>query len=144
MSKEDKKKRDEYLAGWQRSRADFLNYKKQEMERIGGLVNYALTELILKILPVFDNLKQHIAKNSEGSDWAQGISQIEAQFGDFLKEQGIEEIKALGEEFNPDFHQAVEEVETKDKKSGEILKVIQKGYKLKGRVIRPAKVKVTK
>ncbi len=145
--RESEKMRDEYLAGWQRSRADFLNYQKQEMEKIEGLVNYALTELILKILPIFDNLqraKKHIPKNLEDSDWARGILQIETQFGNFLKEQGIEEIKALGKEFNPDFHQAVEEVKIEGKKSGTIVEVLRKGYLRKKTLLRPAKVKMAK
>ncbi len=145
--KEYQKERGEYLAGWQRSRADFINFKKEEGERFKKFFETEKTEMILKILPVLDNLekaKRELSESKELSDYLEGLSQIEKQFQGFLKEQGVEEIKCLGEKFNPNFHQAVEEVGVKDKKSGEILEVIQKGYQLAGRVIRSARVKVTK
>jgi molecular chaperone GrpE len=145
--KECKKLCNEYLAGWQRARADFLNYKKQELERIKELGNLTRTELILKILPILDNLeraKSQIPEDLKNSDWVEGILQIENQFRNFLQEEGVEEIKAEGEKFDPNFHEAVEEIETKDKKSGEILEVLEKGYLFRGQLLRPAKVKVVK
>jgi molecular chaperone GrpE len=145
--KECKKLCNEYLAGWQRARADFLNYKKQELERIKELGNLTRTELILKILPILDNLeraKSQIPEDLKNSDWVEGILQIENQFRNFLQEEGVEEIKAEGEKFDPNFHEAVEEIETKDKKSGEILEVLEKGYLFRGQLLRPAKVKVAK
>ncbi len=142
---ECQKKRDEYLAGWQRARADFLNYKKEEMERIGEIVKFANIELILKILPVLDNFyeAEKKLKSAETED-VKGLLQIRTQLEDFLKSQGVEEIKLLGKKFDPNFHEAVEQVEAKDKESGTIIEEIQKGYTLQGKVIRPAKVKVAK
>ncbi len=139
--------RDEYLAGWQRSRADFLNYKKEEIERIKGLLDHTKEELILKILPILDNLEraeQNIPENLKNSNWVKGIFQIKNQFKNFLKNEGVEEMKIEGENFNPNFHEAIEEVERKDKKSGEIVEVVEKGYLINGQLLRPAKVRVAK
>jgi len=170
-----KKQKDEYLAGWQRSRADLLNYKKEEMERIGQLINYAKEELILDILPIMDNfevIEKKLPENLKKDDFVKGLMQIKIQFQDFLKSQGVEEIKSMGEKFDPNLHEAVEEVEKKDpsstaelttgqsKESGiigeedkssslplaeaRVFEEIQKGYKINGRLLRPAKVKVVK
>jgi len=145
--KECQKEKEEYLAGWQRSRADFINYKKEESERFKKFFEMEKTEMILKILPILDNCqraKKELSQIGEHSNYSEGLAQIERQFQDLLKEEGIEEIKAEGEKFDPNFHQAIEEIESKEKESGEILEVVQKGYKLKGKVIRPAKVRVSK
>lgn len=144
---ECQKLKDEYLAGWQRERASFLNHKKDEMERIGEILKYGAEELILKILPLLDNFylaEKKLPENLKNDDNIKGILQIKTQLEDFLKSQSIEEIKTLGEKFNPNFHEAVGEVELKDKEHGIIVEETQKGYTLFGRVIRPAKVKVTK
>jgi len=137
----------EYLAGWQRARADFLNYKKEELKRIEELVNLAKSKIFLKFLAILDNLeraKAQIPEDLKNSDWVKGIFQIENQLRNFLKEEGIEEVKTEGEHFDPNFHEAVERVEAKDSKSGQIVEVLEKGYLLNGQLLRPAKVKVAK
>ncbi len=144
---ECQKLKNEYLAGWQRARADFLNYKKEELERIGELIKYAGTGLILKILPILDNFEiaeKKLPEDFKNDKNVRGILQIKNQIQDFLKNQGVEEIKSLGEEFDPNFHEVVEEIEAKNKKSGTIIEEIQKGYKINDRLLRPAKVKVVK
>jgi len=142
--RECQKEKEEYLAGWQRSRADFINFKREEGERFKKFFEIERTEIILKILPILDNFEKATNEQEKNDQVVKGFLQIKKQLKDFLKEEGIEEIEAEGEKFNPNFHQAIEEVEVKDKKSGEILEVVQKGYQLAGRVIRPAKVKVIK
>jgi len=137
----------EYLAGWQRARADFLNYKKGDLQRIGEIVKYADTGLILKLLPILDNFElaeKQLPERLKKDKNIKGLLQIKNQLQDFLKAQGVEEIKALGEEFDPNLHEVVGEVEIEDKKSGLIVEEIQKGYKLKGKIIRPGRVKITK
>jgi len=157
---ECQKLKEEYLAGWQRARADFLNYKKEEMERIGEFFKYANLNLILKILPILDNFEiteKKLPENLKADVNVRGILQIKNQILDFLKSQGVEEIKSVGERFDPNFQEIVEIVETKDynppttqqgKKqyieSGDVIEEIQKGYKINGRLLRPAKVRVTK
>lgn len=141
------KLRNEYLAGWQRARADFLNYKKEEMERIGEIIKYANLELIFRILPILDNFEiaeRELTEDLKNDEHVKGILQLKNQILDFLKSQDIEEIKAVGEKFDPNFHEATEEVEEKDKEKNIIIEEIQKGYKINGKLLRPAKVKITK
>jgi molecular chaperone GrpE len=144
---ECQKLKDEYLAGWQRERAELLNYKKEEMERIGELIKYADVGLILKILPILDNFEiaeKKLPENLKNDENVKGILQLKNQILDFLKNQGVEEIKSLGEKFDPNFMEVIEQVETKDKNSGIVIEEIQKGYKINDRLLRPAKVKVVK
>ncbi len=139
--------KEEYLAGWQRARADLLNYKKEEMERIAGLVAYANEELILKILPILDNFEvaeKKLPEDLKKNENIKGVFQIKNQISDFLKNRGVEEIKSVGEKFDANLHETVEEVEIKGKEPGTVIEEIQKGYKINGRLLRPAKVKVAK
>lgn len=143
---EVKQQKDQYLAGWQRERADLLNYKKDEMERIEGLMKYANAEFLLKIFPMLDNIDravQNIPEAERQNKTIQGFMMIGSQVNDFLKSQGIEEVPATGK-FNPEFHEAVGEEQAKDKESGEIIEVIEKGYIHSGKLLRPAKVKIAK
>lgn len=144
---ECRKLKEEYLSGWQRSRADLLNYKKEEMERIGGLINYAMEEVVLRFLPIIDNFEVAEGKfpdDLKKDENVKGLLQIKNQLQDFLKSQGLEEIKSLGEKFDPNLHEVVGEIEEKGKEQGLIVEEIQKGYKIGGRLLRPAKVKVIK
>ncbi|MBU4274400.1 nucleotide exchange factor GrpE [Patescibacteria group bacterium] len=151
-----KAKCEEYLDGWKRERADFLNYKKEEMERIVELIKYANEELILKMLPILDNFliaEKNIPEDIKKDKNVAGLLQIHQQLRDFLKLQGIEEIKAVGEKFDPNFHEAVGETKVTEngdptpgesKEPGIIIEETQKGYILQGKVIRPSKVKINK
>ena len=144
---EYQKQKNEYLAGWQRARADFLNYKKEELERIREILKYGNENLIFKILPILDNFElteKKLPENLKTDVNIKGILQIKNQILDFLKNQGVEEIKTVGEKFDPNFQEVVEEVEKKGVESGIVLEETQKGYILNGKVIRPAKVRVTK
>ena len=144
---ECEKLKDEYLAGWQRERADFLNYKREELERIGEILKYADVGLVLNILPILDNFEiaeKKIPEDLKNDENVKGILQLKNQILDFLKNQGVEEIKSLGEKFDPNFMEVVETTEAKDKESGIVVEEIQKGYKINGKVLRPAKVRVTK
>lgn len=144
---ECQKQKEEYLLGWQRARADLLNYKKEEMERIGELIKYADTELILKILPILDNfdiVEKKLSENLKNDENVKGLLLIKNQILDFLKNQGVEEIKSVGKKFDPNFQEIVEEAEKEGVESGIVLEEIQKGYTIHGRLLRPAKVKVAK
>ncbi|MDD2913358.1 MAG: nucleotide exchange factor GrpE [Candidatus Pacebacteria bacterium] len=139
-----KKEKEEILNSFKRERADFINYKKDEMERAGKTLNYFLEETVSELLPVLDSFalaRKEAPEKKEG--WMEGFLKIENQLKEFLKSLGVEEIDAsLGKDFDPNFHEAVEVVE--GEKSQTINEEIQKGYLLKGRVIRPSKVKVVK
>ena len=141
------KLKDEYLAGWQSARADFLNYKKEAMERISEILEYGKEEFILKILPVLDSfdraIKEVRSMESEEKELVKGFLQIKKQLKNFLQDQGLKEIECENKKFNPNFHEVIEEVES-SKESGTIIEEVEKGYKLHGKVIRPARVKITK
>jgi molecular chaperone GrpE len=142
------KEKEEYLNGWKRERADFLNYKKEEMERIVELIKYANEELVIKILPILDNFlaaEKNIPEELKKDKHMSGLLQINQQIKSFLKGQDIEEIKAVGEQFNPNFHESVGEISNiQHPTPNTIVEEVQKGYTLHGKVIRPAKVKITK
>lgn len=141
------KQAQEYLAGWQRARADLLNYKKEEMERIAEFLKYGVEGMVLKILPILDNLdvaEKKLPEDLKKDDNVKGILQIRNQISDFLKNQGVEEIKSVGEKFDANFYEVVAEIEENGREPGTVIEEIQKGYKINGRLLRPAKVRVAK
>ncbi len=144
---ECQKQRDEYLAGWQRARADFLNYKKDEVERIKQLLDYANEDIVLKILPILDNLElaeKHLPDNLKQDQHVKGLLQIKKLFEDFLKNQGVEPIEALDKKFDPAWHEVVEEIEIKGKEPGIVAEEVQRGYSINQRLLRPTKIKIAK
>jgi len=135
--KKCQKEKEEYLAGWQRAKADLINYKKEQERKISDYYKFANQGLISEILLVLDSFEEAMKHSKD-----EGIKQLYNQLLNILKSNGLEEIKAIGEKFNPEFHESVEEV--KGKKSEEIVQEVQKGYKLKNKVIRPSRVKISK
>lgn len=145
--KECEKMRAEYLVGWQRARADFLNYKKEETKKMDEFLKYANLGIILKILSILDNFylaEKKMPESFKEDENIKGLFQIKNQILNFLKNQGVEEIKSFGQKFDPNLHEAVEIIKGGDKETDKIIKEIQKGYKLYDKVIRPAKVRVVK
>lgn len=145
--KESERLKNEHLAGWQRERADFLNYKKGELERVGELLKYADTGLILKFLSILDNFEiaeKKLPKNLKEDKNIKGLLQIKTQIKDILKARGVEEIESLGKKFDPNLQEIVEVAEKSDTEPGVVVEEIQKGYKIHGKLLRPAKVKVSK
>ena len=139
------KQKEEYLAGWQRAKADFINYKKEEAERRGEIAEYISMDIILDMLPILDNFEmagKELTDEMKENQVIKGVFHIKAQFQDFLKNRGIEEIDVLGKKFNIETAEAVGEIEGEE--PGIVEEIVQKGYKFKGKVIRPAKVKVSK
>lgn len=147
------KKSEEYLNNWKRAVADLANYKKEEMERMATLMKYGKQDMIYKVLPILDNfylaekqLPEKLKKGEEGTpqsiEWTKGFLQIQNQITEFLKKEGIEEIEVLGKPFNPENMEIVGESEGGE--SGTVVEELQKGYMMDGKVLRPAKVKVTK
>lgn len=144
---ECRKQKEEYLAGWQRARADFLNYKKEEAEHVSDLLKYSAENFISGILPVLDSFemaKKTLPEAAKSDGNIRGMLQIEIQLLDFLKKQGLEEIKSAGEKFDPNFHDIAGEEETEGAEQGAIIEEVQRGYTFQGRVIRPARVKIAK
>ena len=117
------------------------------MERIGELLKYAGEEYVLRILPILDNfeiIEKKLPENLRHDDNVKGLLQTKIQIQDFLKLQGVEDIGGLGKKFDPNIQEVVEEIDKKDTEPGTVIEIIQKGYKINGRLLRPAKVKVTK
>jgi len=141
------KEKQEFLRGWQRERADFINYKNSELERLKKAQDSAKRDIFLELLKVIDNLeraREHLDEELKENRFLRGILQIEAQLRLILEKEGVREIKAEGEKFNPYFHEATQEVEVKGKESGEVVEVVEKGYLMGEKVLRPAKVKISK
>ncbi len=149
--KELEQKAEDYLNGWKRCQADFENYKKRQAESQQDMIRYATQGIILQIIPVLDNFHastDHIPEDQKENAWVTGIMHIQKQLETVLKDSGVEEIDAkAGESFDPKFHEAVEDMEcksckTKDYKGyqNKIKRVVQKGYKIGEKVIRPARV----
>jgi molecular chaperone GrpE len=140
---EEKKKAEEYLANWQRAQADFINYKRRtEQERL-DLSRFANASLILSLLPVLDDLDR--ALNSEmpaksaKQNWLEGVRLVDRKFRSILEAQGLTPIKALGEPFDPNFHEALRQDKGKE---GIVVEEFQKGYMMHDRLLRPTKVVV--
>ena len=143
-------KEEEYLNKWKRAVADFENYKKRQAESQKDLLRYSLEGIIMQILPVLDNFHastDHIPEDQKSNAWVVGIMHIQKQLEDLLKLNEIEEIEAkVGDEFDPAIHEAVQK-DTKEtnkdtEETNKISKVLQKGYMIGGKVIRPARVVV--
>jgi molecular chaperone GrpE len=127
--------------------ADFENSIKRIRREKEDAVQFGNEQLVLKLLDVAENLERAIEaseKIGEKSELSSGVRMILKQLDEILKQEGLEGIRAEGEKFDPVVHEAVIQSETEKKPEGIILKEISKGYKLKGRLIRPSKVEIAK
>ena len=121
--------------------ADFQNYKKRVEKEKKDLYSYANEKIMTELLAVLDNFERALDHDT-GDGFREGIEIIFKQLTDVLEKSGLAEIPALGEEFDPNVHSAVMTEETEDYESGKVSGVMQKGYTLNGKVIRPTMVKV--
>lgn len=138
--------KDEYLAGWQRAKADFVNARKEEEERRAEFIKFAGAEIISDILPVLDSFDLAFSnENWQKLDktWQEGIKLIYNKLKDTLKKYGVEQIETMDKKFNPEEHESLGEIETADKE-GIVLEEIRKGYKIQNKILRPAQVRVGK
>jgi len=135
------------LLGWQRSRADFVNAKKDNEERAKQSFSFAKGEIMEELFPVIDSFEMAFSDKDAwekvDKQWRIGVEYIYTQLLTTLENNGLKQIDPIGQKFDHNFHTSVEIIETDDKKEDNIvLGVIQRGYELNGRVIRAAKVKV--
>ena len=131
------------------SQAELINYRKRKDEETQGLLKYANKDLILELIPVADNFERAISLddtnlNDELSKFLAGFKLIYSHFTDALKKYGVEEIETVGKQFDPNVHEALMTKQDPTKPNEEILECLLKGYTLKGKVIRAAKVVVNK
>ena len=141
---EEQAKATEYLDKWQRAQADFANYKRRTEQERNETIKRANATLILDLLTVIDDLGRAL-ENVPGklakSTWVDGVELIYRKFKAILEGSGLSEIKALGETFDPNLHDAVLYIEGEE---GIIIHELQKGYKLHDQILRPTKVSVGK
>jgi molecular chaperone GrpE len=139
---EEKEKAERYLANWQRSQADFDNYKKRSEQEKREFLEFANSALISNLLTVLDDLERAFASvpaELAESNWTEGIELIYNKFKTVLESQGLTEIEAKGEPFDPRLHEAVMQQAGKE---GMVVGEVQKGYKFREKVIRPSLVVV--
>lgn len=147
--KKCEQEKDEYLNGWKRAKADFVNYQKDEAKRLEELLKFGQADLIkdcVAILDSFDLAIVSLEKDDSGSSGIamKGIYMIRAQLEEILKKRGLERITvSAGKQFDPSLHEAIGEMES-DQPAGAVAEEIERGYLLNGKVIRPARVKISK
>ena len=150
-SKEEKNKSKEVVSKqdydelddrYKRILAEFENFKKRSAKEREGLYNSILSDVIEVILPVVDNLENAAKVETKDESYKQGVELVLKQFKDVLTSKGIEEIKAVGETFDPSLHEAVSSVQDDTKGEKEIVQEYRKGYKIGNRVIRHSMVVV--
>lgn len=124
--------------------AEFDNYKKRTAREMESIYIDAKADTVKNIIPVIDNFERALSTNvcNECSSYKEGVQLIYKQLMDILTSMGVEEINALGEQFDPDLHNAVMHVEDENAKANEIVEVFQKGYRIDKKVIRYSMVKV--
>lgn len=145
--KELEAKASEYLNGWQRDKADFLNLRKKDEEMKKGIVSLAKEDLVTELIPVLDSFESAM-KNKEAwekvdPNWRVGVEYIASQLNQTLENNGLKKVYPLGQTFDHTRDEAIEMLVTEDKnKDGIVVEVVQTGYMMGDRVIRPPKVKV--
>ena len=122
--------------------AEFDNFKKRSAKEREGLYNSLLADIVIKFLPVVDNLEQAANSNSTDEGYKQGTQLVLKQFTDVLASLGVQEIEGVGSTFNPEYHEAVSLVQDENFGEKEVKEVFRKGYKIGDKVIRHAMVVV--
>jgi len=136
---------EEYKDGWQRSRAEFANYKKRIERERSQIYQNAAGEIIKRFLDIADDLQRALdnrPQEGEGAVWADGIELIYRKLLTIIENEGITPMETEGQTFDPNLHEAISLEDSPDHESGEIIEVLKKGYMLGDRVLRPATVRV--
>ncbi len=138
----EREKAETYYRNWQRATADFINYKRRIEQERGESARFASAALVINMLPVYDDLDRAVGSvdaSLAGLNWVQGVVAIQRKFRQMLESMGVQELTAEGEAFDPARHEAVSQQPGPE---GKVLAVVQKGYALGEKVIRPAMVVV--
>ncbi|SMF88617.1 molecular chaperone GrpE [Paenibacillus uliginis N3/975] len=129
-----------------RVQADYDNFRRRTQKEKEELAKYASSKLVTELLPVFDNFERALAAtedNPEFESFSKGVGMIFRQLETVLNAEGLTAMNSVGQPFNPEFHQAIMQVESDDYEEGIVVEEVQKGYMLKDKVLRPAMVKVS-
>ena len=136
----EREKAENYYKNWQRAAADFANFKRRTEQERGETSRLLSAALVINLLPVYDDLDRAVASvdaHLAGLNWVQGVTAIHQKFGRLLESMGVKEIEAADQPFDPACHEAVGRQPGEE---GKVLHVVQKGYQLQDKVIRPAMV----
>ena len=139
-----KAERDTLLDRLARAQAEFENARKRASKEQQGFRDFATADAIKTLLPVMDSFERALQAKSGANDFRSGIELIYKQLQDALAKLGVRAVPAKGEPFDPHYHEAIEMVETSEAPDHEVLEELQRGYKFKDRLLRPAMVKVAK
>jgi len=137
----------EYLDGWQRTQAEFSNYKKRQEAEWAQVTTLASATLLRKLLPVMDNFERAIATlpdNLRQLSWCEGVFLIKRELDAVFESEDVKPIETEGQMFDPHYHEAVTHEEVPGYEEGQIIGEVQRGYTLGERVLRPALVRVAK
>jgi len=138
---------EEYKNGWQRALADYKNLQTEVENKRSELVKMSEVQILEEFLPVYEHLKMSISSpevQADKSPWVEGVKYVLKQFRDILSAHGVEEVKTIGEQFDPNLHEAVSEEESDKTETGIVLKEISPGYKIKDKILKAARVVVVK
>jgi molecular chaperone GrpE len=136
--------RDSLLDRLQRMQAEFENARKRTLKEQQDYRDYAAADTIKSLLPVLDSLERAISVKADPAEFRNGVELIYKQLQSVLEKNSLQPIKAKGEPFNPHLHEAIEMVDTTDAPDHEVIDELQRGYKLKDRLLRPAMVRVAR
>jgi len=137
---EARKKADEYMASWQRSQADFTNYRRRTEQEKLDLGKYANFKLFCDVLPILDDLElalKHIPEEYAKLDWVKGVRLVEKKFKNILEKQGVKPVCALGMSFDPSLHEAIKQEKGPE---GAVIAELQTGYTYGDKLLRPSRV----
>ena len=137
----------ENLAGWQRATADFQNFKRrteQEREHLLGLANESLLRKVLSVVDDFDRAVEALPRELRAVSWVEGIAAIDRKLRVLLESEGVTPIEAAGRPFDPREHEALTHEETTQAPDETVIGEIQRGYRIRDRVLRPSLVSVAK
>jgi len=125
-----------------RRQAEFDNFRKRSERDRSDYLQYAAADMVKDLLPILDDFERALKVEAPSSDYAKGVEMIYNRMFDTLKKLGLEPIETAGKTFDPHLHQAIERVETADAEDNTVLGEFQRGYNFKGRLLRPAMVRV--
>ena len=127
-----------------RMQADFDNARKRASREHQDFRDYALADTIRALIPVLDSFDRALKSSPEKSEFHVGVELIHKQLQDVLTRLGVQAVLAAGQQFDPRYHEAIEMVDTEDARDNEVIEELQRGYKLKDRLLRPAMVRVAR
>ncbi len=139
-----REERDQLLDRLARAQAEFENARRRAAREQQDFRDYALMDAIRTLLPILDSFDRALASNSSGDEFRAGMELIDRQLHDALRKLGVVEIEAVGQPFDPNLHEAIEVVDSTEVPDHHVLQELQRGYKLKDRLLRPAMVRVAR